>query len=235
MLIPTTNHRNSMRRSSCYNRTSTFPDYILILPDGILDAFEIRRNRTMNGCFANCYMYSCLFLCASKFKWEKKTKTGQMGLWSPGTTLDVVSDVVQMSFRMSFRSPAGFKNLTYCSVTDLSTQRQAVAQHGIRSWHNHRIPNATGLWKLKMAHGGWKWKTKQNIMWFSQTPIYVYVWFGCRFRYRSRCRSPPKWTTLKQFKARIRCGGAANYGPRITEYIAEYYGVFNTAQIAWSL
>ena len=35
----------------------------------------------------------------------------------------------------------------------------------------------------------------------------------------------------KQFKARIRCGGAANYGPRITEYIAEYYGVFNTAQL----
>ena len=55
----------------------------------------------------------------------------------------------------------------------------------------------TGLWKLKMAHVGWKWKTKQNRMWFSQTPIYVYVWFGCRFRCRSRCRSPPKWTTLK--------------------------------------
>ena len=54
MLIPTTNHRNSMRRSSCYNRTSTFPDYILISPDGILDAFEIRRNRTMNGCFVLC-------------------------------------------------------------------------------------------------------------------------------------------------------------------------------------
>ena len=35
----------------------------------------------------------------------------------------------------------------------------------------------------------------------------------------------------KQFKARIRCGGAANYGPRITEYIAEYYRVFNTAQM----
>jgi hypothetical protein len=37
----------------------------------------------------------------------------------------------------------------------------------------------------------------------------------------------------KHFKARIRCGGAsaANYGPRITEYIAEYYGVFNTAQL----
>ena len=35
----------------------------------------------------------------------------------------------------------------------------------------------------------------------------------------------------KQFKARIRCGGAANYGPRITEYIAEYYGVFDTAQL----
>ena len=34
----------------------------------------------------------------------------------------------------------------------------------------------------------------------------------------------------KQFKARIRCGGAANYGPRINEYIAEYYRVFNTAQ-----
>ena len=37
----------------------------------------------------------------------------------------------------------------------------------------------------------------------------------------------------KQFKARIRCGGAANYGPRITEYIAEYYGVFNTAQLGF--
>ena len=36
----------------------------------------------------------------------------------------------------------------------------------------------------------------------------------------------------KQFKARFRCGGAANYGPRITEYIAEYYRVFNTAQMA---
>jgi len=35
----------------------------------------------------------------------------------------------------------------------------------------------------------------------------------------------------KQFKARIRRGGAANYGPRITEYIAEYYGVFNTAHM----
>ena len=35
----------------------------------------------------------------------------------------------------------------------------------------------------------------------------------------------------KQFKARIRCGGAANYGPRITEYIAEYYRVFNTAHM----
>ena len=35
----------------------------------------------------------------------------------------------------------------------------------------------------------------------------------------------------KQFKARFRCGGAANYGPRITEYIAEYYGVFNTAHL----
>ena len=35
----------------------------------------------------------------------------------------------------------------------------------------------------------------------------------------------------KQLKARIRCGGAANYGPRITEYIAEYYRVFNPAQL----
>jgi hypothetical protein len=54
MLIPTTNHRNSMRRFSSYNKTSIFPDYILILPDGILDAFEIRRNRSMNGCFVLC-------------------------------------------------------------------------------------------------------------------------------------------------------------------------------------
>ena len=35
----------------------------------------------------------------------------------------------------------------------------------------------------------------------------------------------------KQLKPRIRCAGAANYGPRMTEYIAEYYGVFNIAQL----
>ena len=143
MLIPTTNHRNSMRRSSCYNRTSTFPDYILILPDGILDAFEIRRNRTMNGCFANCYMYSCLFLCL-KIQMRKENQNGSNGSMITWDDFGCRSDVVQMSFRMSFRSPAGFKNLTYCSVTDLSTQRQAVAQHGIRSWHNHRIPTLQG-------------------------------------------------------------------------------------------
>ena len=158
----------------------------------------------INDHFVLCLCCILAFsLCASKFKWEKKTKTGQMGLWSPGTTLDVV----QMSFRMSFRSPVGFKNLTYCSVT--------------------------GLWKLNMAHEGWKWKTKQNIMWFSQTPIYVYVWFGCRFRCRSSVVPHLNGLPSKQFKARIRCGGAANYGPRITEYIAEYYGVFNTAQLGW--
>ena len=38
----------------------------------------------------------------------------------------------------------------------------------------------------------------------------------------------------KQLKARIRYGGAANYGPRITEYIAEYYRVFNATHLLFA-
>ena len=51
MLIPTTNHRNSMRRSSCYNRA---PYFQIIHPDGILDVFEILRIGTMHGCLVSC-------------------------------------------------------------------------------------------------------------------------------------------------------------------------------------
>ena len=51
MLIPTTNHRNSMRRSSCYNRA---PYFQIIHPDGILDVFEILRIGTMHGCLVVC-------------------------------------------------------------------------------------------------------------------------------------------------------------------------------------
>ena len=38
------------------------------------------------------------------------------------------SDVVQISFRISFRLPIGFKNLIYCSVTNLDTQKYVVIQ-----------------------------------------------------------------------------------------------------------
>ena len=128
-----------------YNRTSTFPDYILILPDGILDAFEIRRNRTMNGCFVLCtengdiydikgsYMFILgyvkdNYLSPNEKRKPKRVKWVYDHLGRLWMSFRCRSDVVQMSFRMSFRSPVGFKNLTYCSVTDLSTQTQAVAQ-----------------------------------------------------------------------------------------------------------
>ena len=52
MLIPTTNHRNSMRRSSCYNRA---PYFQIIHPDGILDVFEILRIGTLHG-FGGVYI-----------------------------------------------------------------------------------------------------------------------------------------------------------------------------------
>ena len=118
MLIPTTNHRNSMRRSSCYNRTSTFPDYILILPDGILDAFEIRRNRTMNGCFVLCtengdiydikgsYMFILGYVKDNYLSPNEKRKPKRVKwvydhlgrLWmSFRCRSDVVSDVVQIA------------------------------------------------------------------------------------------------------------------------------------------
>ena len=178
-----------------YNRTSTFPDYILILPDGILDAFEIRRNRTMNGCFVLCtengdiydikgsYMFILGYVKDNYLSPNEKRKPKRVKwvydhlgrLWmSFRCRSDVVSDVVQIA--------GGIQkfDILLCD----------------RSKHSD-TSGRTGLWKLKMAHVGWKWKTKQNRMWFSQTPIYVYVWFGCRFRCRSRCRSPPKWTTLK--------------------------------------
>ena len=80
-----------------------------------------------------------------------------------------------------------------------------------------------------MAHGGWKWKTKQNIMWFSQTPIMSMYDLDIVSDVVPDVVPHLNGLPSKQFKARIRCGGAANYGPRITEYIAEYYGVFNTA------
>ena len=80
-----------------------------------------------------------------------------------------------------------------------------------------------------MAHGGWKWKTKQNIMWFSQTPIMSMYDLDVVSDVVPDVVPHLNGLPSKQFKARIRCGGAANYGPRITKYIAEYYGVFNTA------
>ena len=63
----------------------------------------------------------CLFF-SSGCKYEKDSKSGQMGLWSPGTNLDVI----QMSFQMSFRARLVFRNSQYCSVTHLGLQRQAA-------------------------------------------------------------------------------------------------------------
>ena len=72
------------------------------------------------------YLHSSRLKCPSKMR--KENQNGSNGSMITWDDFGCRSDVVQMSFRMSFRSPLGFKNLTYCSVTDLSTQRQAVAQ-----------------------------------------------------------------------------------------------------------
>ena len=70
----------------------------------------------------NGYMYSCLFFVRLKIQMRKENQNGSNGSMITWDDFGCRSDVVQMSFRMSFRSPLGFKNLTYCSVTDLSTQ-----------------------------------------------------------------------------------------------------------------
>ena len=51
-----------------------------------------------------------------------------MGLLITWDEFGCRSDVVQMSFQMSFRSRLVFRNLQYCSVTDLGLQRQAAIQ-----------------------------------------------------------------------------------------------------------
>ena len=74
-------------------------------------------------------LYSCLFFLRLKIQMRKENQNGSNGSMITWDDFGCRSDVVQMSFRMSFRS-----DILLCDRS-----------------------------KLKMAHEGWKWKTKQNI------------------------------------------------------------------------
>ena len=136
------------------------------------------------------------------------------------------SCVVQMSFRMSFKSRGISKRQIYCQDADLREWQLnnvlfstfvlliAVSKKGdlgnpcgAESAYTSTLP--TPLPPLpEPFEGSFRFQNFIDMIWMS-------------FRCRSGCRSPPT-IPPKHLKPRIRCGDAANYEPRITQDIAKY-------------